>query len=75
MVYNENNKGPRTEPWVRPNRSLQTSDNVEPIFFGLIPVRKVGSEPLQNRVSYPKLNTEATGKSGIIYGIEGNRQV
>ena len=32
VVYNENNKGPRTEPWGTPNRSLQTSDKVEPIF-------------------------------------------
>ena len=32
VVYNENNKVPRTEPWGTPNRSLQTSDKVEPIF-------------------------------------------
>ena len=31
VVYNENNKGPKTEPWGTPNRSLQTSDKVEPI--------------------------------------------
>ena len=30
---NENNKEPRTEPWGTPNRSLQTSDKVEPIFI------------------------------------------
>ena len=33
VVYNENNKGPRTEPWGTPNRSLQTSDKVELIFI------------------------------------------
>ena len=33
VVYNENNKGPRTEPWGTLNRSLQTSDTVEPIFI------------------------------------------
>ena len=33
VVYNENNKGPRTEPWGMPNRNLQTSDKVEPIFI------------------------------------------
>ena len=32
-VYNDNNKGPRTEPWGMPNRSLQTSDKVEQIFI------------------------------------------
>ena len=30
-VYNENNKGPKTEPWGTPNRSLQRSERVEPI--------------------------------------------
>ena len=33
MVYNENSKGPRTEPWGMPNRSLQKSDKVEIIFI------------------------------------------
>ena len=33
VVYNENSKGPRTEPWGMPNRSLQTSDKVDPIFI------------------------------------------
>ena len=33
VVYNENNKGPRTEPWGIPNKSLQRSDKVEPIFI------------------------------------------
>ena len=46
VVYNENSKGPRTEPWRMPNRSLQTSDYVE-----------------------------ATKRSGMIYGVEGTRQV
>ena len=33
VVYNENNKGPRTVPWGMANNSLQTSDKVEPIFI------------------------------------------
>ena len=33
VVYNENNKGPRTEPWEMPNNSLQRSDKVELIFI------------------------------------------
>ena len=33
MVYNKNSKGPRTEPCGMPNRNLQTSDKVEPIFI------------------------------------------
>ena len=33
VVYNEKNKGPRTEPWGTPTRSLQTSDKVEPMFI------------------------------------------
>ena len=40
-MYNENNKGPRTEPWGTPNRSFQTSDKVEPIFTPQ-PLRTVG---------------------------------
>ena len=32
VVYNENKRS-RTEPWGMPNRSLQTSDKVEPIFI------------------------------------------
>ena len=33
VVYNENNKGTRTEPWGTPNRSLQTYDKMEPNFI------------------------------------------
>ena len=29
----ENSKGPRTEPWGMPDKSLQTSDKVDPIFI------------------------------------------
>ena len=32
-VYNENNKGPKTEPWGTPNRSLQSSERVGQIFI------------------------------------------
>ena len=36
-MYNENNKVPRTEPWGGggggANRSLQTSNKVEPFFY------------------------------------------
>ena len=31
VVYKENSKGHRTEPWGTPRRSWQTSDKVEPI--------------------------------------------
>ena len=33
VVYNERNKGPRTEPWGMLNGSLQTFYKVEPIFI------------------------------------------
>ena len=32
VVYRENNKGPKREPWGTPNRSLQRPEGVEPIF-------------------------------------------
>ena len=33
VVYNENNKRPKTEPRGTPNGSLQRSELVEPIFI------------------------------------------
>ena len=32
VMYNENNKEPKTEPLGTPNRGLQRSERVEPIF-------------------------------------------
>ena len=33
VVYNENNKGPKTELWGTPNRSFQRSERIEPVFI------------------------------------------
>ena len=32
IMFTDPVKGPRTEPWGTPDRSLQTSDKVKPIF-------------------------------------------
>ena len=75
-MHNENSKGPRTEPSGTPNTSLQTSDNVEPIFIILLTDNSLlgWSEPFQNTATDTKPNMEVTDKSGMFYGIESSRQ-
>ena len=62
VVYNENNKGPMTEPWGTPSRSLQRSERVEAI---LIALRHIAST-FQNRTTNSKIRLKATKKSGMI---------